>query len=58
MFFECAVLGEINVAEGVTYIPDNMAYGCTKLYFFTFPKSLKRIGKGAFSFSWLQEANL
>lgn len=58
MFFECAVLGEINVAEGVTYIPDNMVYGCTKLYFFTFPKSLKRIGKGAFSFSWLQEANL
>lgn len=58
MFFEYAVLGEINVAEGVTYIPDNMAYGCTKLYFFTFPKSLKRIGKGAFSFSWLQEANL
>ncbi len=58
IFFGCAKLGELTLGEGMPYIPDNMCYGCEKLYFLDFPSTIKYVGNGAFSFSWLQLAEL
>lgn len=58
IFYSCAVLGQLTLGEGIPYIPETMVYGCTKLYFVTFPSTIKEVRNAAFSFSWLQEAVL
>lgn len=58
IFYQCTNLNEVTMGEGASEIPTTMFYGDTKLYFFTFPKSIKYVRNAAFSFSWLQEANL
>lgn len=41
--------GNINIPEGITYVPDGAFYGCSTLEAVTFPKSLKTIGKYSFT---------
>lgn len=58
LFYQCLSLGTLTLGEGVPYIPATMCYGCEKLYFLTFPSTIKEVRASAFSFSWLQIADL
>lgn len=58
LFYQCTSLSKLTLGEGMTRIPDIMCYGCEKLYFLDFPSTIKEVGASAFSFSWLQIADL
>jgi hypothetical protein len=56
-FANCIMLENVT-ANGCAYIGDYAFMQCERLYSFDFPKGLKQIGEGAFSYSSLGTVNL
>ena len=47
-FLDCVDLKTVNLAEGLTEIPNHTFEGCSKITQVEFPSTLKKIGDGAF----------
>ena len=57
-FQECTGLESLTLSENLTYIPTQIACGCTSLQSIVIPKSVKTIDESAFLQSGLLQVNL